>query len=548
MVSSDSPNTRKRTFAEFMALVVATPSYVDPPEHRHGAATVAAAPVGEGGGRGEQAANPTGASGKSDRVADLPASSPSILDPITNFDIDFDNGKPKVVPLPLTEILNRIQTASGDWPRKHAGQLFVHKPGSQMHTIVNTPDFFSWLHESFGNVEFRKLSGCPTKEETFHGMKRRATEYVAIEKLPHYPQINGHYYMCEDYPQSDGKVLREFLELFHPATDLDRFLILAMFATVFWGGGGGQRPAFVIDSDSGRGAGKTKMTDILSRLGGDMIDFNPHDSPEVIRQRLLSAEGRKARIARIDNVKSHRFSWSELESLITAHSISGKQLHVGEGTRPNTLTWVITLNQASLSTDMAQRSVIIKILAPKRSGKWEKRASEFIEKNRDAIISDLLTVLRLPVVDLPKYSRWASWEENVLSKLPDAERLQELIAKRAAEADVERDEIEAIEELFFDKLSELEYEPDNEKIHIPPKISAAWYSEAVTDKKMSNPSAVGRTLKQFVREGRTTYLQVNPSHKHGRGLLWVGRECSEDDKVDYTIESRYSSQSKWKKY
>ncbi len=103
-------------------------------------------------------------------------------------------------------------------------------------------------------------------------------------------------------------------------------------------------------------------------------------------------------------MKSHRFSWAELEALITASIISGKRMYVGEGRRPNMLTWFITLNGASLSTDMAQRCVIIKVGEPARTGTWEEDATRFVEENRLRIVADCIAFLQLEVsTELPTY-------------------------------------------------------------------------------------------------------------------------------------------------
>ena len=78
----------------------------------------------------------------------------------------------------------------------------------------------------------------------------------------------------------------------------------------------------------------------------------------------------------------------------------GHRLYVGEATRPNTLTWFITLNGASLSTDMAQRAVIIKLDKPKRSGVWSDETRQFIAEHRDHIIADIVGALRAAPADL----------------------------------------------------------------------------------------------------------------------------------------------------
>ncbi len=139
-----------------------------------------------------------------------------------------------------------------------------------------------------------------------------------------------------------------------------------MFLSAFWGGPPGQRPAYLIESvdddgKGGRGVGKSKLAQAVAALAGGHIDARPGEDIDKLMTRLLSAAALDRRVALLDNVKTLRFSWADLEALITADVISGRALYVGEGRRLNTLLWIITLNQASLSRDMAQRVVPVRL-------------------------------------------------------------------------------------------------------------------------------------------------------------------------------------------
>src|SRR5262249_29898703 len=137
---------------------------------------------------------------------------------------------------------------------------------------------------------------------------------------------------------------------------LDRSLIEACLMTLVWGGAPGARPAFLIqsneeevrDPEKGRGTGKTKLCKIMAALVGGSVDIRPSDDVQKIMGRLLSPEAASRRVALIDNIKSTRFSWDDLENLITANVLSGHRYFVGEGRRQNNLTWLMTLNGASL--------------------------------------------------------------------------------------------------------------------------------------------------------------------------------------------------------
>jgi hypothetical protein len=151
---------------------------------------------------------------------------------------------------------------------------------------------------------------------------------------------------------------------------------------------------------------------------------------EDLKTRMLTPGARTKRVALLDNVKSLRLSWAELESLITNPVISGRQLYVGEGQRPNLLTWFLTLNGVSMATDMAQRSVIIKVVRGKNDGPWWEQVRQFIDQHRTEIIGDLIAALRAQPFPLADYSRWATWEQGVLCRLPEPGDAQRIILER----------------------------------------------------------------------------------------------------------------------
>ena len=171
------------------------------------------------------------------------------------------------------------------------------------------------------------------------------------------------------------------------------------------------------DPEQGRGVGKTQLTDIIAEeLAGGYVDVAPTESIADVKTRLLSTESGRRRVARLDNLKTFKFSWADLEGLITSSKISGRALYMGEGRRPNTLVWVITLNGASLSKDMAQRCVQIKLARPRFDASWETRVREFIRANRWGLIADIRTLLEADSPVLCPQTRWAAWERDVLGK------------------------------------------------------------------------------------------------------------------------------------
>ena len=254
------------------------------------------------------------------------------------------------------------------------------------------------------------------------------------------------------------------------------------------------------------------------------------------------------RAVRIDNVKSLKLSWADLESMATAPTISGRQMYVGEGSRPNTLTWIMTLNGISLSTDMAQRSVVIKLVRPTYGDAWMNETLAFIENNREQIIADIIGFLQIEeTTRLKKYTRWAAWENAILGRMANAEEVQAVILQRAGAADTELEEAEEVEAFFREKLEQLFLGLETYRVHIPRKIAAEWYREYTNDKHKTT-TACSKLLSQFCEEGRFSEIFINPSNRKGRGFLFGNNQ----EMVDYSLEDRRNEngnvkKSPWKK-
>ena len=265
----------------------------------------------------------------------------------------------------------------------------------------------------------------------------------------------------------------------------------------------------------------------------------------MIKQRLLSPDGLTKRIALLDNVKTLRFSWAELEAMITAPEISGKRLYVGNATRPNNLTWIVTLNGASLSTDMAQRCVIVKLRKPEYTGTWEEETYAFIRDNRDAIIGDIIGFLRSERKPLERHSRWGDWEDDVLSRLPDPAEAQLIIAQRQQTSDVEEEEADLIEDYFKGELRALNYAPDLDVIFIPSTLVCRWFNCAANERMRT--TSVTRLLRQWISEGRLHRIQHNKCLTYGRGFVWVGESADPSDRINTDIEARIEHVKEWPK-
>jgi hypothetical protein len=442
-----------------------------------------------------------------------------------------------VIELSMEQIVCNARRLTGDWPRNAGGMLF-HDHHRKCRFIEKQSDLWALWGELVGRpANIRSGSGLHTKEEIFSAWKANAFEYDTVDEIPHVPPVSNAYYFSTLPDLGDGSVLAQVLDRLNPASEADAVLLRAAFVTPLWGGPGGARPAFVITSDSGRGAGKTTVVKLIARIFGGLIALGANDDGAKIKERLLSPNGRRKRIVLLDNVKTHRFSWADLEDLITSDQVSGKQLWVGEATRPNRLSYFITVNGVAMSTDLAQRSVVIKLCPPKRDGGFEEEISSFIQNHRSQLLGDIAAILNDPETEIPRPSRWATWEKQVLSKLFGAVDAQKIYLERQTAVDVERDEAEAIEDEFRQKLSAVGYVPEAQLVFIPSKIAWHWFKESTGETRITQ-TASSRAIHQMISENRTRYLIENRCNTRGRGFIWRGLGCDPNQEVDLNLDAR----------
>jgi hypothetical protein len=426
-----------------------------------------------------------------------------------------DDGKSSTEPLSMRDIIETANTVTGNWPRRVAESLFVHA-GDDVHFLRTEAALFGFYH-SRAEVHWTRGARYVTKDEAFAEIQRTTTAYDAVEILPHEPRFSRHYYVCGDFPSGNGDHLRTLVDRFAPETDIDHDLILAAFVTPGWGGPAGTRPAFCVTSDHGRGMGKSKLAELVGTLWHGVLSFSQREDINKIKTRLLTPNAMTKRVALLDNVKSLKFSWGELEAMVTADTIGGHKMYHGEGTRPNVLTWFVTLNGASLSTDMAQRSVIVKLDKPKWSGSWLDETRAYINTHRHAIVSDVVGFLRAEPATLHHFTRWSNWERDVLARLPEPGETQRVIEERQNTTDVEAEEAATIEDYFADKLRSLRYRVD-EWVFVPSGVASQWYNLAQNDKATVSQST--RLMQQMATEGRLKRLRWHRMDS-GRGFLWT---------------------------
>jgi hypothetical protein len=447
----------------------------------------------------------------------------------TITEIRDDRPKDKVVPIAgqLPEIDANLEEISPGWPKRVGidtnARLFLETPNHAPIYIDSADRLFAWI-DARAQVDWGRGNKHITQKRYHEHLRLKAPRFDCIEALPHFPPIPGAFYMHPPIPAPTG-CLETFLDFFTPDQPEDRELIKAFIITLFWGGEPGTRPAFLItgpddDPEQGRGVGKSWVLRALGELVTRPFDATPEEDMAAIKTRLLSDDGLDARLVRLDNVKTHRFSWSDLEGLITSPVISGKALYRGEGKRPNTLVWGITLNGASLSKDLAQRVIPIRVRRPARYSKeWEESVLAFARKHRWEIMADVQALLEAPIPTLEVRSRWASWEADVLTRVSGLKTCQDSIHARQEHIDDDNAERDLIRDYFCKQLEQRKHNPLTEVVFIPSLVAADWLNE-VTKKRLQTNQASSHLAGLGIPELRKSAKAGN------RGWKWQGEQAS----------------------
>ena len=358
----------------------------------------------------------------------------------------------KLKPLCFDLVLSRFQKLLNGKVVNVNDELIAlpNNPEDKLFPLRNATDIFSYLGVAFKGIpDWMHGQGYMSKDELFSALSANLPEYESIEKTPHFPRLSKSIYLLPELPAADISILNKFLDFFSPETSYDRDLILAMFLTTLWGGPAGQRAPFLVTSKDGRGVGKSTLAETAAKLLNQVpIQASTRLDSDSLTTRLLSWEAMKSRIVLFDNevATMQKISNAGMAALFTAGEISGKRLYKGEGSRPNYLVWIMTLNSVTFDSDFASRCIPIALKRPPHTINWQAKLNAFIESHRWVLIATMIELLKTETENLLPVTRWGLWENQVLAKVPgiDREKVLELVIARQKQNDCDQEEHEMI--------------------------------------------------------------------------------------------------------
>lgn len=438
-------------------------------------------------------------------------------------------------PRHIAKMIDDVHKRFLGFPRTVGSSMFDHDrdSGKIMH-IRKQASLVSWISRKSGQcVDWSRGDGFLTKEEFFEGLLDEAIQYESTSSVPSWPVRDDVYYTHGKLPAPDQKhkYFWDLVDFFKPADEENRRLMAAFFIAPIFYKSGVARPAWVIDSDSGAGTGKTTLVEIVSHLydtppmrtNKQELKFNIVD----LMKRMLSTKGRNARVLLVDNIVGS-FSSPELADMISAHSLSGKPSYGrGEETRPNDVVYAITANSAKLDNDLADRSFCIIIGKPDKKTTWASEVRDYIKKNRMHVFADIVDILEKhrPFEGVSPTTRVPMFEVQVLQAVCESvdqyRTVLDTLNKARAESNVEDELAADITDMIKQKLSDMEISPIKQDVFIRSAVLDKWLAE-ITNHNQNNSQIIRNLAKMNMIKNVDLKVAIYPSNgpKKRRGIAW----------------------------
>lgn len=453
------------------------------------------------------------------------------------------------LPRQINELVNDLHTRLLGAPFKVGEQMFDRdRDTGKINYIFDQAGLFSWIARKTGcTIDWARIDGCVTKGEFYEALRAEATEYSAISFVPDYPVRDDVFYCHPELPKpsENHEIFYNFLNFFNPDGEINKCLLTAFVMAPIFYRPMVNRPMWIIDSPNGQGSGKSKLPEMVALLygkdetHGEPIDVSmdelAYNYSEIIK-RIISTKGRNARILRIDNVEGVLRS-AKLATLVTTGSITGRASYGrDEESRPNNLTYVVTVNGATVDTDIASRSYYIMVKKPQMNPRWEDDVIAYIARHRMQIFADIIDIIsKHQPYDIQPFTRTPKFETMVLQPACGSpERYQqviEYILGKKDETNTDEDLAKRIEEEIEVQLATVK--PIIGAPNLNAKTDKIFIRADVLDEWLNGKSWISKYPTSVIRNMAKTGMmpQVSPSvtkfphNQNGKikrrtGIMW----------------------------
>ena len=464
-------------------------------------------------------------------------------------------GKEKRVELPRTinEMVEDAHVRFLGFPRRLGkSTLFDHdRDTGKIEFLQSNASAIAWFSEKSKHPVMWKVgSGFATKEEFFSALIRNSIAYEKVSEVPNYPPRPDVYYTYRNALKAtpNHAAFEKFMSFFNPGDPASAVLMRTLVASMMYYAPGIQRPCWIIDSRAGQASGKTTFAELVCYLykcapiKTNVSELN-HDAKE-LNKRLVSITGRNSLMLLVDNVRGI-FDNGYFADLVTGFNISGKAPYgIGEESRPNDLTYVITSNSATIGSDIASRSFILYIAPPKkRSGEWKDRVMRFIDEHRYEILGDIYDILVSTKVpeNFTAKTRVPEFEREVLWKMAGSQEVYEQVVEQVLtsrnDANVDEENavlaVETIKEIISDALDTRD-----------PDAHVCFLRTNLVNKVLGKTLHIDiQDVRNMVNTGRITcirrdirrYPTSSSSELRSSGILYIGENVSTEANVRVRI-------------
>lgn len=478
--------------------------------------------------------------------------------PFCNYYIEEEEkegGGKKFVKRPraLSDMILDLQTRCLGFPLRIGNDsLFDYRRDTDEISFFTERDrFFAWISlTTKQNVGWlnNDADGFHSKSVFFQSFLLNATRCDRISLFPCYPEYSDVFYHYPDLPQPsvNYSVFEQLIDFFNPQNDgMSRNITKSLFASPMWYRKDTPRPGFLIDSNQGKGVGKTTLVKMVAYLyKSRYIESSAEElrvHPDELKKRLVSAENRKANILMLDNVVGE-FSSDILSSMITSSDIAIRAPYSrGEDVRQNDLTFVITANAARLDSDLATRFIVAFLDKPISRDGWEERVRAYIDQYRWQIFADMLDMIKkhIPYNEFSN-DRFAVFSREIIQPMCGSEaefiRTMTLCTEYKAATNYDAEDAEQVEQLIWAKICALSpMEKGICRFFVSARAIKEWFKEENLTRRRSDQFTQQKII-QYAKDGHVKRIDARIERlrfdgRQARGILFTPDAVGENSPI-----------------